>query len=110
MQIHSLWGFKDMIARTAKTKGRLVKSKDTQNRVDVVKRVNLGHIPLFLQLAHKGLEKSNPSGENDPSGGQRFNVSKDLLALSVSKPEILENVERIDLVYQKPATSFGGRD
>lgn len=95
----------------AKSKRANVKSKDTQNKVEVIKRVNLGHIPLFLQLAHKGLEKSNPHGENDPQGGVRFNVSKDLIALSVTKPELLDNVERVDLVYAKPAAAtFGGRD
>lgn len=88
-----------------------MKSKETQYKVEVVKRVNLGHIPLFLQLAHKGLEKSNPHGEVDPQGGVRFNVSKDLLSLSVSKPELLDSVEKIDVVYQKVNTqTFGGRD
>lgn len=69
--------------------------------IEVVKRINLGHFPLFLQLAHKGLEKTNPSGTNDPQGGQRYNVAKDILEISVSKPEILDGVEKIEMVYQK---------
>ena len=79
-----------------------MKSTATRDRIEVIKRINLGHIPLFLQLAHKGLEKSNPEGETSQDG-TKFNVSTDLLNISVSNQAILENVERVDVVYQKPA-------
>jgi hypothetical protein len=77
------------------------KSNRTANQVEVIKRVNLGHVPLFLQLAHKGLEKSCPEGENHPQGGQQFTIAKDLLSISVANPAVLDEVERIDVVYQK---------
>lgn len=97
-----LWGFDKLMGKNKK-RGTDVKSKDTSNRVEVIKRVNLGHIPLFLQLAHKGLEKANPAGEAE-AGGVRFNVPKDLLQVSVGDPKIFDSVERIDVIYFKSTT------
>lgn len=78
-----------------------MKSEASKNNVEVIKRINLGHIPLFLQLAHKGLEKTMPEGVNDPQGGQRFVIAKDLLGVSITRPEVLEQVDHIEVVYQK---------
>ena len=88
-----------------KHKERSVRSKVSQEHLEVVKRINLGHIPLFIQLAHKGLEKSMPEGTVD-SGGTSFNVPKDILSLSISKPEILEAIESVEVVYRS-STSAG---
>ena len=75
-----------------------VRSKDTQYQVDVVKRLNLGQIPLFVQLGHRGLEKSVPAGVKSENG-VTFVVPVDILKLSVSDPAILESVESIEFVY-----------
>lgn len=77
-----------------------MKSKTTQYNVDIIKRVNLGHLPLFVQFAHKGLEKAVPDGTKTSDGGTAFVVPKDILKLSVSNPIILDSVESIEFVYK----------
>lgn len=79
-----------------------MRSADAQYKLSVIKRVNLGHIPLFVQLAHKGLEKSVQEGTKCEDGTS-FNIPKDILALSVSNPTILEAIESIEFVYKKAA-------
>ena len=77
-----------------------MRSSREQFLVNVIKRVNLGHIPLFVQLAHKGLDKSIPEVKID-AGDTVFNVSKDILSLSISDAAVLEPIESIEFVYRK---------
>ena len=75
-----------------------MKSKQSQ-QVEVVKRINLGHFPLFIQLAHKSLEKAMPEGVKTSNGGTTFVVPKDILTLSVTNQAILDNITSIEFVY-----------
>ena len=84
-----------------KKKGKAtVRSKDSQQRINVTKRLNLGHIPLFVQLAHKGLEKIIPEGVKGNGKEMIYVVAKDILSVSISNPAILEQVEKIEVVYE----------
>lgn len=86
-----------------KKKGKPVRSNESQKRINAVKRINLGCIPLFVQLAHKGLEKSIPEGTKGHGGEVAYVVSKDILAVSIHRPELLESIDKIEIIYAPKA-------
>ena len=77
--------------------------KTTTPSISVIKRVSIGHLPLFIQLAHKALEKGQADGIPTNDGGKVFNIPKDILGLSVNSPDILTQVESIEFTYKKEA-------
>ena len=82
-----------------------MRSKQAQHTISVIKRIKLGALPLFVQLAHKGLEK----GQSEPIAtyGQSkvFVVPKDILGVSISDKTLFEDVESIELLYEGTTTS-----
>lgn len=78
-----------------------VQSKESQQRLEITKRINLGHMPLFVQMAHKGLEKAVPTGTSAGNGQTAFVVSKDILSMCLSDPTLANSVESIEFVYGK---------
>ena len=91
------------MGKRRKNKGAAVRSKTSQEQINVVKKINLGHIPLFVQLAHKGLEKAAPAGAKADSGEVTFTVPKDILGIAISDPKLVEAVESLEFVYKKGA-------
>lgn len=75
------------------------KSKTAPYVINVVKRVNLGSWPLFISLGHQGLEKGNPEPSATFGKEKTFLIPKDILKVAVSKPELYDDVESIELTY-----------
>lgn len=82
--------------------GNSMKSKTNQFAINALKRVNLGVMPLFLQLAHKGLEKAMPEPIYNGSKTTSYLVPKDVLRVAITDPSIYEKVESIELTYDHP--------
>ena len=76
-----------------------MRSKNSQHTISVIKRVPLGQIPLFVQLAHKGLQKSIPEPKETFGSSSTYVVPTDILRLSVSNPELIEDIEAIEFIY-----------
>jgi len=77
-----------------------VKSKTAQFRINATKRVNMGMIPLFVQLGHQGLTKSDPTPVGQAGKLKVYNIPKDILSVSVSDPKLYEDIESIEFVYR----------
>lgn len=74
------------------------------NTVEIKKHVNLGHMPLFVSMIHRHLEKGQPNGTPSTFGSVvNFTVSKDLLRLSVSNEDLLKDIDEITFTYCKRA-------
>lgn len=66
--------------------------------VQVIKRTNLGHMPTFLSMGHRFLEKAQP----DVQGTEpEFTIPLDHFRISV-RDEILQEVESITFRYRRP--------
>jgi hypothetical protein len=76
-----------------------VRSKTAQYQINVVKRINMGYLPLFLQMAHRALEKGQPVPVSTQGGESTFNVPKDILRLTVTDAKLLENIESVQFTY-----------
>lgn len=79
-----------------------MRSKQAQFTIEALKRVQLGAIPLFVQLAHKGLEKSAPKPKTTLGKAEIYVVPKDIMNLSVSDKALLEDIEAIEFHYERP--------
>lgn len=77
-----------------------MRSKQSQHSISVIKRVKLGNLPLFIQLAHKGLEKSQSEPIAIYNDSKIFVVPKDILGVSVSDKTLFEGIDSIELVYE----------
>ncbi len=77
-----------------------MKSKNRQ-MITVIKKVNLGMFPLFVQLGHKGLEKSQPTAIGTNNSEKTYVIPKDILRVSVSDPALYESIESIEFTYDK---------
>ena len=70
----------------------------SKNRaLNVVKRVNFGHMPVFLSMMHRHLEKEKPAVE---AGKVTFQVPVDLLGLSISDQTLIKEVSSVELTYR----------
>lgn len=78
-----------------------MRSEASQQLIEATKRINIGKYPLFIQMAHRALEKGAPEG-TDTFEGISFVIPKDIMNLSVSNPALLEPIERIEFIYRKP--------
>lgn len=81
------------------TEKTMSKSKVAPYVINVVKRVNLGSLPLFISLGHQGLEKGNPEPSATFNKEKTFLVPKDILKVAVSRPDLYDDVESIELTY-----------
>ena len=82
-------------------KGKLVKSKTAQFTITATKRTNLGQMPFFVQLAHKGLEKSKPAPINSFGKTSTYLIPKDLLGIGLTDKGLLDDVESVEFVYSE---------
>lgn len=77
--------------------------KSKSKALEVRKAVNIGTMPVFVQMIHRHFEKENPA-EHESRGS--YAAPLDLLRLSVSDPALLTDIERIVFTYGKaPSTS-----
>ena len=74
------------------------KSKTNPLSIQATKRVNLGKLPVFLQMGHRSLEKSQPPGV-PYLGDTSFVLSKDILGMSITDPTLLEDIECVTMIY-----------
>ena len=79
-----------------------MKSKVACKEITARKTLHLGQLPLFIVLGHKGLEKSQPTPTNVWGKQQSFNISKDILGVSISQPywASFADVESIEFTYE----------
>lgn len=75
-------------------------SKTTNTpKIQITKRSNLGTMPMFIRLAHRSLEKSNPTGNKHADGTVRFPVATDLVELALTDKKLSENLVGVELIY-----------
>ena len=79
----------------------MAKSKQAQYTIRVSKRVNIGSIPLFVQLGHKGLEKSQPEAKESFGTSQTFIISKDILRIALSDQSLSDDIASVEFTYAK---------
>ena len=72
-----------------------------QTPIVATKRINLGHMPVFVQFGHQGLTKSQPTPIASTGDVKTYLIPKDILQMSVSDPALYENIESIEFTYQK---------
>ena len=77
-----------------------MRSKKAQYEIQVTKIVNTGTMPLFLQLGHQGLDKSKPEPVATFGNLRTYIVPKDILQISINKPELYSDIESIEFTYE----------
>lgn len=76
--------------------------KSTRNNtIPAVKRPNLGHIPLFVSVAHRHLEKEQAVGEKFMEN-TTYQVPVDLLRLTIPE-EMLDGIKEVVFTYRRRA-------
>ena len=77
-----------------------MKSKRAQYNLQVTKIANTGTLPLFIQLGHQGLDKSKPMPIDSFGNLSTYTVPKDILQVSINKPELYDDIESIEFTYE----------
>ena len=75
--------------------------KSSLRPINVVKRLNLGHMPVFVSMMHKHLEKEQSVGSRIGSEVE-FRVPIDLLKITVGDVSLLRDLAEVTFVYQAP--------
>ena len=71
----------------------------SKNRtVEVIKRVNFGHMPVFVSMMHRHLEKERPAVEEGKIA--TFQVPVDMLKLTISDQTLIKEIESVELTYR----------
>ena len=74
---------------------------NTNNTIIAVKRPNLGHIPLFVSMAQRHLEKEQATGEK-LGEDTLYRVPVDLLRLTVPE-DLIDDIAAVEFTYRKRA-------
>ena len=69
--------------------------------IEVKKHVDLGKLPLLLELGHKHLEKGNPLGVIDANFDLLYSVPVDILRVAKVSESLLNGIEEIIFAYDK---------
>ena len=75
-----------------------MRSKDRS--VPVSKAVNLGAMPVFVQMIHRHFEKENPPVVASWGKSAEFEAPLDLLRLSLSDKTLADGIESVTFVYK----------
>lgn len=75
-----------------------MKSKN-HTTIEAVKRMNLGMTPVFIQMAHRSLEKNKPDGKKNQNT-TTFVVAKDIMRVTITDHTLLDSIESLELVYK----------
>lgn len=88
------------------------KANNKQEALIVTKNRNIGLLPKFIQLGHRGLEKSAPAPIVAGRGFSSFNVPVDIIGLSISDQSLTVGIESLTFNYKKsvPGTFCLGTD
>lgn len=78
-----------------------MKSKTAQYTITATKRVNLGQMPFFVQLAHKGLEKSKPEPLSSFDKTSSYLIPKDILKIGLTNQTLIDDVESVEFTYSE---------
>ena len=84
----------------------MARSKKAQFEISVTKRINMGSLPLFVQLGHKGLEKSQPTPVAALGADKTYSVSNDILEVSVKNPTLYNDITEIEFTYSTDKIPF----
>ena len=84
---------------STKDTSTLSRSKKAQLEISAVKRTVLGSLPLFVQLGHKGLEKGQPAPIETFGSTHTYQISNDILAVSVRNPLLYDDIKSIEFTY-----------
>jgi len=76
-----------------------VRSKVSQHTIAVTKRTNLGQMPFYVQLAHKGLEKAKSEPTHSFGKTHTYIVPKDILKIGLSDHSLLDDIETVEFTY-----------
>lgn len=74
----------------------------SKNRtIAVSKAINLGTMPVFVQMIHKHFEKENPPHVASQWNSAEFEAPIDMLRLSLTDKTLADNIENITFAYKQ---------
>ena len=81
--------------------------KSRSKLMEVRKALNIGTMPVFVQMVHRHFEKENPKASEEWGssfgGTSTYEAPVDLLKLTVSDPALVRDVEGVEFTYGKRA-------
>ena len=75
--------------------------KSKNRTIAVSKALNLGTMPMFIQMIHRHFEKENPPEAFKAGSEKTYKAPVDLLRLTVSDPALTSDVEEVTFTYGK---------
>ena len=73
----------------------------SQNRIiEIKKSINHGHLPTFLSMMHRHLEKEQPEGTIEGIANVGYELPIDLLGLTVVDKSLLKDISSVTLTYR----------
>ena len=69
--------------------------------IEVSKAINLGTMPVFVQMVHRHFEKENPTAQESWGSSATYGAPVDLLKLTVSDPTLLTDLTSVEFTYAK---------
>ena len=77
--------------------------KSRSKLMEVRKAINIGTMPVFVQMVQRHFEKENPSPAETFAAGSRmtYKAPVDLLRLTISEPALTSDMEEVTFTYGK---------
>lgn len=75
--------------------------KSKVRTIEVSKAINIGTMPMFIQMIHRHFEKENPAEAFSVGQVKTYRAPVDLLRLTVSDPTLTSDVEEVTFTYGK---------